>query len=151
MKASSNDRKGLADVLGERMASVSQLIRDRFLAGETLNQSDLAKQYGCSSSLGALIRKQMTGEGYVFESSSRTVDNRQFTDWKLAGSTPKEEVMAETTEVKPKPKQNGQAPLPMLGQTVTVSLLSMSDSGVVSIGLRDGKRVWLCQLVGETQ
>jgi hypothetical protein len=135
------------------MASVSQAIRERFLAGEVLNQSDLAKEYGCSSSLGALVRKTMTNEGHKFKSSTRMVENRQFTDWRLAGSTPKstpkEEAVAETTEVKQ--RQNGQAPLPVLGQTVTVSLLSMSDSGVVSLGLRDGKRVWLCQLVGETK
>lgn len=137
------------------MASVSQQIKERFLAGELLNQSDLAKEYGCSSSLGALVRKNMTDDGYVFESSTRVEGSRQFTDWRITGSTPKEETM--TREAQPEPeaaapsRRNGQPALPVLGQTVTVSLLSMTDAGVVSIGLRDGKRVWLCQLVGETQ
>jgi hypothetical protein len=134
--------------------SVSQTIKERFLAGETLNQSDMAKEYGCSSSLGALVRKQMTGEGFVFESSNRVVDGKRLTDWTLTGGQAEpreEEVMAEIHTENAKAKTNGQSPLPVLGQTVTVSLLSMSDSGVVSLGFRDGKRVWLCQLVGETK
>lgn len=144
------------------MGSVSQAIRDRFLAGEVLNQTDLAKEYGCSSSLGALVRKNMTDEGYAFESTTRIVDQRQFTDWQLAGVTARssaeekpsmkeEKQMAREVETEPEARRNGQPSLPVLGQTVTVSLLSMTDAGVVSIGLRDGKRVWLCQLVGETK
>jgi hypothetical protein len=133
--------------------STSQRVRELLLSGQLVNQSAVSEEFGCSTSLLAIVRKGLEEAGYEFESFERREGRKVFVDWQLVRTKPKgktsEEKVAEVEQVEA-PSKNG-TPLPVLGQTVTVSLLSMSDSGVISIGLRDGSKTWLCQLVGQTK
>lgn len=128
--------------------SISSEIRERFRSGETLNQSKIAGEFGCSSSMLGMVRKGMEDAGAEFESIIRVDGHRQFIDWRMLKDA--EEIKVAKPEQE-EPSKNGTAPLPVLGQTVTVTLLAVSEAGVVSIGLRDGKRTWLTQLSAQTE
>jgi hypothetical protein len=152
------------EVLKERQVSMSQKIKDRFLAGETLNTSAVQQEYGCSSGLLSLVKKEMIDAGYRFKSTRRNADGKSFIDWRLIGTKrtakapePMPEgpasswdpaAVVEPVEVR---QSNGRVELPRLGQQVTISLLAVNEHGVVSIGLRDGSRTWLLQLTGQTE
>lgn len=137
------------------MGSISAEIRARFHAGEVLNGKQICEEYGCSSSMLAVARQKMVEDGHKFRSSERLEGNRKFVDWQLVppksnGSKKAVSKVADVEVEEGSVNRNGSLPLPVLGQVVTVSLLAVSEQGVVSIGLRDGKRTWLVQLTGQS-
>jgi hypothetical protein len=155
--------------------SISKALRDRFMSGDTLSSGLVQKEYGCSSGLLGLVVKQMQTEGYKFKRVERREDGKVFADWTLTKTKEGKNVKAEMPAgpastwpakdeaigeveaiaaeiVEPRPEsRNGRVELPRLGQQVTVSLLSVNEQGIVSIGLRDGSRTWLVQLTAHTE
>lgn len=134
------------------MASLSAKVRGMYLAGQTINATDLAKKLKCSASSITMVKKNMEREGYIFQATNRKVGPKVFVDHKLAA-------VPEGLETKVPPRRNAAAqpstngdspPLPVLGQTLTVTLLAVDEHGTVSIGLREGKKSWLCELRGQT-
>lgn len=168
----------VAEAMKDRQDSISSKIRQRLLAGETLNAKAVQAEYGCSSGLLALAVKSMQKEGHTFERRERKEGRGVRADWKIKTRVvggrqvhsdvmpsapasgwgkrgPVAEVVAEADiqEVvrQVEASQNGRVELPYLGQRVTISLLSVSEDGVVSLGLRDDKRTWLVQLTGQVE
>lgn len=130
--------------------SLTQDIKNRWLAGETINATDLSKELKCSSSVVTMAKKAMEQEGYVFEGIERKTKykgrQKTFIDYKLAGATPK--------PVESNGNGNSSASalpvFPTLGATVTITLLAIDDHGTIRVGFRDGKRTWLCEVRSTT-
>lgn len=135
--------------------SISAELRERFLDGQVLNQQKVSIEYGCSTSVLAMVRRSLEEQGHEFVPTDRVEGRKRFIDWQLVPSKngSKEKKVAKVADVEVEEgsvNRNGSLPLPVLGQVVTVSLLAVSEQGVVSIGLRDGKRTWLVQLTGQS-
>lgn len=136
--------------------SLTQDIRNRWLAGETLNATDLAKELKCSSSVITMLKKHMTEEGYQFEATTRKLPPKQkggvprtYTDYHIVG-TPNANggaVPAASTNG----NSNGTPALPTLGGTVTITLLAIDEHGTIRVGFKEGKRTWLCEVRSTTQ
>lgn len=124
------------------MSTTSEKVQQRLLDGEALSPGEVAKQYGCTTSMLTHVRNLMQKDGYRFQSKKRA--NNRTVDWSLVSRG-----IDLVEEPDHAPPVNGQ--LPALGQQVAVTLLAVTPDGGVKIGLRSGGQTWLVQLVGETR